>query len=65
MKPLRTSPDAPDFDKATGLNYDQVLDHDEALDYDYDEDGQREFANDFTDLDNEGIAKNGMPIIQK
>jgi hypothetical protein len=52
LQKFRSSPEAPDFDEAAGLTYDQVPDYDEAtdLDYeqaadpDYDEGGQGEFA---------------------
>ena len=56
MKPLRTSSDAPDFDQAADLTYDQAPTYDEATDPDYDdladpdydEGSQGEFADDFT-----------------
>jgi len=70
---IRTSPDAPDFDKAAGLTYDQVPDYDEAADPDdeqgpdpdYDEGSQGEFADEFRDPDSEEASQEYRPRKQK
>jgi hypothetical protein len=62
---LRTSPDAPDFDEAAGLSYDQAPnydeaadpDHEQAPDPDYDESSQGEFADSFIDSDSEDASQ--------
>jgi len=72
MKTLRTVPDAPDFDEAAGLTYDQAPTYDEAtdsdydlVDPDYDEGSQGEFADDFTEPDYEEAGQEYRPRKQK
>ena len=73
MKTLRTAPDAPDFDEAAGLTYDEASIYDEAttgpdydlVDPDYDEDSQGEFADDFTDTDPDEGSQEYRPRKQK
>jgi len=61
---LRTSPDAPDFDEAAGLTYDQAPDYDETAidpdyeqDPDYDESSHGEVADEFRDPDSEKASQ--------
>ena len=55
---LRTSPDAPDFDEAAGLTYDQAPDYDEiAIDPDYDESSHGEVTDEFRDPDSEKASQ--------
>jgi len=64
MKTLRTAPDAPDFDEAAGLTYDEAPTYDEATDTDYetfadpdyDEGSQGEFADEFHGPDSEEVS---------
>lgn len=72
MKTLRTAPDAPDFDQAADLTYDQAPTYDEAadpdydsIDPDYDEGQQHEFANDFSEPDYEDAGQEYRPRKQK
>lgn len=65
---LRTAPDAPDFDEAAGLTYEEVPTYDEAtahdydlVDPDYDEGSQREFAHDFTEPDYKDAGQEYQP----
>lgn len=66
LQTFRTSPNAPDFDEAAGLTYDQAPDYDETgidpdyetfADPDYDEGSQGEFADEFTDADSEDASQ--------
>jgi hypothetical protein len=62
MKTIRTSPNAPDFDEAAGLTYDEAADPDyDLVDPDYDESSQGEFANDFTEPDDEEAGQEYQP----
>jgi hypothetical protein len=65
MKTLRTSPDAPDFDEAAGLTYDEAPTYDEAAEPDYDEGQQREFADDFAEPDYGDVGQEYWPREQK
>jgi len=72
MKTIRTAPNAPTFDEAAGLTYDQVPEYDKAadpnydlVDPDYDEGSQDEFVDDFTEPDYEEAGQEYRPRKQK
>ena len=65
MKLLRTAPDAPDFDQAADLTYDQAPTYDEVADPDYDEGQQPDYDPDFTEPDYEEAGQEYRPRKQK